>query len=140
MRGRPRVFIANISVFNPAIYLPAVFLFALMPSYAYAKSGPQAVIEKVSETSKPVFEDKGPEPENVVPEKKRKFLEKIRGDREDFFEEQQERRRKLFEKLRDADMDEEKRQKKLTGFHAAEIKKTQKFLRKQQKKLDKNKE
>jgi hypothetical protein len=115
--------------------VPAVLILCGAPGAWAEKEVPfQAAVQKMVETADPLEAAEQPAVKKK-PDKQSKKWKKIRKEREEFVESQQERRRKFIEKVRSQDVDAEERQQRLARFHARERERAQKFGLKQQKKM-----
>ena len=92
-------------------------------------------IVALKEYSKPVFD---PESFKEKQAQADEFLQKMQKEQKEFESDKLEHRRKTFEKLKNANYSDEKRQKKFAEFHQEELEKTARFKTKQQNKIDKH--
>lgn len=95
---------------------------------------PQAIIEKVVESSRPLFDA---EIFSRQPKVEDEFFQKLRHQQESFLRKEQDRKRKFFEKLNKKSIDPEKKQKKIVKYSGQELKRREKFIRKRQAKVEK---
>lgn len=98
----------------------------------------KAVIEKYEEKSTPLFTEQEPEVKEKL--KDDPFFDKIRKKNRAFTKEEQEKRRKFIEKVRGKDWSSEEKQEKLAAFQKKELAHRKKFIDKQQKKIQEHQE
>lgn len=92
-----------------------------------------AVVERFAENAAPVFD-----PDTYVPlsaGSEKDFLSRLRRQRLEFDKKERERKRKVFEKLREKNYDAGTLGKKLADFRRQELQRSQKFAARQNEQL-----
>lgn len=134
------LFTAGTSVCKPSFqfWFLCLFLMPAFPTQADTEKlkdfRPQAIIEKVVEGSKPLFDA---EIFSRQPKVEDEFFEKLRHQQKSFLTKEQERKEKFFERLNKKSIDPEKRQRKIVKYSSQELKRKEKFIRKRQAKIEK---
>jgi len=137
MSGKPRVSMRNLSGLKKLVQFSfytwvAIGILPLGQAKESAMLRPSVPEVSVTESSKPVFD---PKLFDTQPTKVEAFFLKLREENIEFSLKQRDRKRKFMEKIQAADMDPEKRQKKVLKFNEKAKKKLEKVHQKRKKEI-----